>query len=85
LARAYADQAVYAWAPYADAFEQARNAAQSALDLEPNLAEGHAALGNAVLPELEWKAAEASLRRAIALEPDVAVSERGGRPDRPPT
>ena len=50
----------------------ARRAAMRAIELDPNLPEGHAALGNAVLPELEWKAAEASLRRAIALKPDLA-------------
>ena len=50
----------------------ARRAAMRAIELDPNLAEGHAALGNAVLPELEWKSAEASLRRAIDLKPDLA-------------
>ena len=50
----------------------ARRAAMRAIALDPNLAEAHAALGNAVLPELEWKEAEASLRRAMDLKPDLA-------------
>ena len=48
----------------------ARRAATRAIELDPNLAEAHAALGNALLPELEWRTAEASLRRAIELKPE---------------
>lgn len=73
LARACADQAVYAWAPYAEAVEQARNAAQMALDLEPNLAEGHAALGFVRMAnDRNWQGAHASFRRALELAPGSA-------------
>jgi len=81
LARAYADQAGYAWAPYAKAFERARDAAQRAIELEPNLAEGHAALGFVRMAnDRNWQAAHASFRRALELAPgnvhvlrDVAI------------
>jgi TolB-like protein/class 3 adenylate cyclase/Tfp pilus assembly protein PilF len=70
LARAYADQAVYAWAPYAEAFERARGAAQHALELEPNLAEAHAALGFVCMArDRDWQQAHASFRRALELAP----------------
>jgi len=48
----------------------ARRAATRAIELAPNLAEAHEALGTALLPELEWRMAEASLRRAIELKPE---------------
>ena len=81
LARAYADQAGYAWAPYADAFERARAAALRAIELEPNLAEGHAALGFVRMAnDRNWQEAHASFRRALELAPgnvgvlrDVAI------------
>ena len=70
LARAYADQAAYAWAPYAESFEKARAAAQRALVLEPDLAEGHAALGFVRMAnDRDWDGAAASFRRALELAP----------------
>ncbi len=73
LARAHADQAVYAWAPYAMAFERARSAAETALRLEPELAEGHAALGFIRMAgDRNWKGAHASFRRALELAPGNA-------------
>ena len=70
LARACADQAVYAWAPYAEAFERAREAAEHALGLEPDLAEAHAALGFVRMAyDRDWPAAHSSLRRALELAP----------------
>jgi DNA-binding winged helix-turn-helix (wHTH) protein/Flp pilus assembly protein TadD len=50
----------------------ARRAASRAIEIAPNLAEAHAALGIALLPELQWREAEASLRRAIELKPEYA-------------
>ena len=81
LARAYADQAGYAWAPYSETFERARQAAERSIELEPNLAEGHAALGFIRMArDWNWQAAHASLRRALELAPgnvhvlrDVAI------------
>jgi len=70
LARAYADQAAYAWAPAAEAFERARDAAQRSLQLNPDQAEGHAALGLCRLAnDRNWRGAEASFRRALELAP----------------
>ena len=74
LARAYADQAAYAWAPAAQAFERARDAAELSLQLNPDLAEGHAALGLCRLAnDRNWRGAEASFRRALELAPGSAL------------
>jgi adenylate cyclase len=74
LARAYADQAAYAWAPAAEAFERARDAAEQSLQLNPNQAEGHAALGLCRLAnDRNWRGAEASFRRALELAPGNAL------------
>ena len=78
LARAYADQGAYEWAPHAEAFEQARAAADRALDLEPNLAEAHAALGFVRMAhDRDWEGAHASFRRALELAPGSAHVLRG--------
>jgi class 3 adenylate cyclase/TolB-like protein/Flp pilus assembly protein TadD len=70
LARAYADQAAYAWAPAKEAFERARAAAERSLQLNPDQAEGHAALGLCRLAnDRNWRGAEASFRRALELAP----------------
>jgi len=70
LARAYADQAAYAWAPAPEAFERARAAAERSLQLNPDQAEGHAALGLCRLAnDRNWRGAEASFRRALELAP----------------
>ncbi len=63
-------QAGYGFAPIDEGFERAREAAQRALRLAPDLAEGHIALG-AVFEghDWNWTAAEASYRRALELAP----------------
>jgi len=74
LARAYADQAAYAWAPAAESFERARDAAELSLQLNPDLAEGHAVLGLCRLAnDRNWRGAEASFRRALELAPGNAL------------
>jgi TolB-like protein/class 3 adenylate cyclase/tetratricopeptide (TPR) repeat protein len=74
LARAYADQAAYAWAPATEAFERARDAAEQSLQLNPDLAEGHAVLGLCRLAnDRNWRGAEASFRRALELAPGNAL------------
>jgi TolB-like protein/class 3 adenylate cyclase len=74
LARAYADQAAYAWLPAAQAFERARDAAEQSLLLNPDLAEGHAVLGLCRLAnDRNWRGAEASFRRALELAPGNAL------------
>jgi tetratricopeptide (TPR) repeat protein len=73
LARAHASQASFAWAPFAEGFEQARVAARRAVVLEPELAEGHAALGWVRLSyDWDWSGANASLHRALELAPGNA-------------
>lgn len=50
----------------------ARRAATRAIQLDPVLAEAHAALGYTSLHELDWAQAETSLRHAIELNPAYA-------------
>jgi eukaryotic-like serine/threonine-protein kinase len=51
---------------------KAEEAALRAIELEPDLAEGHAALGSLRLDQFRWSEAEASLKRAIDLNPSYA-------------
>ena len=51
-------------------FEEARDSALRALELDPDLSEGYLALANVQQAyDWDWAAAEASLRRALALRP----------------
>jgi TolB-like protein/tetratricopeptide (TPR) repeat protein len=70
-------QAGYGFAPINEGYERARDAAQRALRLAPDLAEGHIALG-AVLEghDWNWTAAEASYQRALELAPGDANALR---------
>jgi eukaryotic-like serine/threonine-protein kinase len=82
----------YAWGRMrpTDAMPLARNAAQKAIELDPNSAEGHASLG-AVEVTYEWNfsAAEHELKRSIAINPNYEWSHHvysallmaAGRPD----
>ena len=70
LAGAYSNQAGFGWAPLAETFERARVAAQRALDLEPDLAEGHSELGWIRMTyDWDWREADASYTRALELAP----------------
>jgi serine/threonine protein kinase/cytochrome c-type biogenesis protein CcmH/NrfG len=70
LSRAYAAQAGYGWGPHAEGYAKAREAARRAIALEPDLAEGHAALAWVLMhPDWEWADSEASVRRALNLAP----------------
>jgi tetratricopeptide (TPR) repeat protein len=55
-------------------------AAETALQLDPMLAEAHAAMGLLYSRRLDWQQAEESFRRAIELNPSYSVGEadRGG-------
>ncbi len=68
LAGAYSSQAGYGWAPAGPTFELASAAARHALELEPDLPEGHAELGWVQISH-EWdlRAADASYARALKL------------------
>jgi TolB-like protein/Tfp pilus assembly protein PilF len=73
LARAYSDQAGSSWLPIAEGFGKAREAAQRALRLDPDLAEAHAAMGEiCTLHDWDWKGADQSFKRALELAPGNA-------------
>jgi TolB-like protein/Flp pilus assembly protein TadD/tRNA A-37 threonylcarbamoyl transferase component Bud32 len=56
-------------------FSEAKLAALKALELDETLAEAHAALGEMKLAyEWDWPGAERSFRRALELNPDLAIS-----------
>jgi serine/threonine-protein kinase len=59
--------------PIAEGFGKAREAAERALQLAPDLAEAHAALGEVLIfYDWEWHGADVSLRRALELAPGNA-------------
>ena len=61
------------WKPFEEGYRSAREAANRALELEPDLAEGHGALGLVRLGyDWDWAGAEASIRRALELAPGNA-------------
>jgi TolB-like protein/class 3 adenylate cyclase/Flp pilus assembly protein TadD len=74
LSRAYADQAGQNWVPFIDGFGRAKAAALRAIELEPMLAEAHAALGWVQRAfDWDWKGAETSFNRALELAPGSAL------------
>jgi tetratricopeptide (TPR) repeat protein len=75
LAECYAMMPTVAFAKMKtkDAMEKASAAAKQALEIDPNLAEAHTALGTVQLRyDWKWEAAEKSFKQAIALAPDLA-------------
>jgi TolB-like protein len=73
LSRIHQLQAGYGFAPIDEGYERAREAAQRALQLAPDLAEAHLALGWLQLShDWDWTAADASFRRALELAPGDA-------------
>ncbi len=58
-----------------DAWQRAREAAQRALKLDPNLAEGYANMADVKLYyERDWKGAEQNFKRAMELNPSLAMN-----------
>jgi TolB-like protein/class 3 adenylate cyclase/Tfp pilus assembly protein PilF len=77
LSHIYQLQAGYGFAPIDEGYERARDAAQRALRLAPDLAEGHIAHGRVLEShDWDWPAAEASYRRALELAPGDANALR---------
>jgi len=77
LSRIHYQQAGFGFAPIDEGFERAREAAQHALRLAPELAEGHIELGQVQEShDWNWTAAEASFRRALELAPGNADALR---------
>ena len=73
LAGSYAVLAFYGYLPLDDARAAAGTAAGRVLELAPQLAESHYAMGLVALWLLpEWIAAERSFRRALEIQPDFA-------------
>ncbi len=77
LSQAYAYQADSGFVPLADGFRRARDAAEQALALDSQLADAHLAMGW-IQQIYDWdgKAADASYRRALDLEPGNALALR---------
>ncbi len=74
LGWAYCREADYAWVPLAQGYRRVRETVDRALALEPDLAEGHAAVGwIQMMHEWDWRGAEVSFRRALELAPGNAV------------
>ena len=70
LSRAYHAQAGRGWLPVAEGMERARDAAQQALALRPDVAEAHIALAWVLADfDWDWEGAQHELERARALAP----------------
>jgi serine/threonine protein kinase/tetratricopeptide (TPR) repeat protein len=72
LSDAYTSLGTYTFLPRADAYARAAEAAGTAVELDPSLAEAHLSLAYAQKNRFKWDDAEASFKRAIALKPGVA-------------
>ena len=78
LARALCAQAQERQLPVAQGYEQAREAAQRALMLVPNLDEGHVALGYILMQyDWDWPSAQMEFRRALEVAPGNVDALRG--------
>jgi len=75
LADSYCLTGVWGFAAPRDVFPRAKAAAAKALELDPGLAEPHAALGYIkYVHERDWTAAEQEFKRAIELNPNYATA-----------
>ncbi len=74
LADAYNLLGFYGLIPAAEARARARAAATRALERDDTLAEAHASLAFVHDQQLEWDAAEAGFKRALALKPGYATA-----------
>ncbi|HEU5450506.1 MAG TPA: winged helix-turn-helix domain-containing protein [Terriglobales bacterium] len=77
LADAYASGPIHADVRPKDVWEKAREAAQRAVGIEPNLAETQSSLGMVKFwLDWEWTEAEGAFRSAIALDPSYSLAHR---------
>jgi len=81
MARSYNVMPSFAFMSPKEAMPRAKSAAERALQIDPNLAEAHGALANALaLFDWDWAEAEREFKRATALDPNVAeIHNRYGR------
>jgi TolB-like protein/Tfp pilus assembly protein PilF len=78
LAAAHLRQASRSYVPAAEGFRNARQEVEKALELDPKLAEAHAALGWIRRNyDWDWPGADAAYKRALELEPGNATVVRG--------
>jgi tetratricopeptide (TPR) repeat protein len=77
LSEAYSRQADNGFVPVADGYRRARQAAEKALTLDPQLVDAHLAMGWIHQTyDWDWEAADTSFRRALDLEPGNAQALR---------
>lgn len=77
LADAFNILGTYNYARPLDAYPKAKAAALSALQLDPNLAQAHCALGcTSSVHDWDWKYAEHEFRQAIQLNPSYATAHQ---------
>ncbi|MET0557002.1 MAG: FlgO family outer membrane protein, partial [Vicinamibacteria bacterium] len=75
IAQSFLGLAVYGAVPGPEAYRQAREAVQRALELDPSLAEAYAVTGAIEAVDTnDWSAAERAYRHALALNPSDPVS-----------
>jgi TolB-like protein/Flp pilus assembly protein TadD len=75
LADAYAMLRYSSYAAPHSVMPQAKAAANKAIEIDPSLAEGHVSLANVLMTyDFDWTGAEAELKQAIQLSPNLAVA-----------
>ncbi|MGQ0543054.1 MAG: tetratricopeptide repeat protein [Blastocatellia bacterium] len=75
IAEAYNQLPGYSYLSPKEAFPQSKAAAKRALEIDPNLAEAHTALANALaVYDWNWTQAEQEFKRAIELDPNNATA-----------
>lgn len=75
IAETFNQMPAYGYLSPKEAAPQAKAAALKALEVDPALAEGHAALGNAIaVYEWKWAEAEQEFKRALELDPNSSAT-----------
>jgi serine/threonine-protein kinase len=73
ISQTYSTMTSYSYISARDGFSQAKSAAKKALEIDPALADGHAALAFALAAyDWNWIEAEREFKRALELNPNVA-------------
>jgi TolB-like protein/Tfp pilus assembly protein PilF len=76
LSDGYSLMPIYGNNPPREDIQRAIAAAHRALELDDGLAEAHTSLGNALVDDLQFPAADAEFKRAIALNPNYATAHQ---------